>query len=503
MAASAEPGADTALLRGPAAFAAVLLLTLSTGCTLGPDYQAPAPPSAVRFTRSEAVDVPINAPPTSMAIDASRTDPLAREWWRSYGSDHIDELVQRTLQHNPDIAAGLANLRQAQENVRAQQGLFYPQVDAGYGDSRQRTGKILQSSLNSGNSVFNLHTAQLNVSLVPDVFGANARQVESLEAVAANNAHQLDALRLTLVTNVVSAGLQEQLLIELRQLALQSVEVSHKLTEQARVLDRSGYTGALDLAVQESADASIAALLPPIEKQLEQTRDLIAILCGDLPGDAQIAAAAEPLKGPGQWPRVVPSSLVEHRPDIQAAADTLHAANAQIGVAKAARFPQLSLTGDLAFTNTMLAGLLSASSTQIGTIADSVSLPLFAGGSLAARQRAAVAATEAAQAQYQSVVLAAFQNVADTLYALDQDGRAMKAALDASDAAQRQYQITRRQAEAGYVATPVLLAAELNDLQTKIIALQDRGAYLLDTVALYQAVGGGWQSTEPVETGQK
>lgn len=469
-----------------AAVSTGLCQCLLAGCMLGPDYHPASPPESAHFTRSETVDRVVNDG-SAKAPDA----PAASDnWWQAYGSPHIDELVGRTLTHNPNLQAGLASLRQAQENVNAQRGLFYPQVEAGVSDQRQRTGKILQSSLNSGASTFNLHTAQLNISLIPDVFGANARQVESLAAIVANNRHQLDALRLSLTSNVVAAGLQEQLLIELRRLVQESIEVSQALTAQAHTLNKIGYTGLLDVAIQEAGEAATTALLPPIDKQLEQTRDLIAVLCGDLPADARTAAESEALQIPTYWPKVLPSNLVARRPDVLAAADNVQSANALIGVAKAARFPLIQLSGNLAFTNTTLDGLFSAGSTQIGTLADSVAVPLFAGGTLAARQRAAVAATEAARAQYEAVVLSAFQNVADSLYALDQDGNALRAAEASQLAAYRQLEVIQRQAEKGYVAKPTLLIARLNELQARINLNQSRGTYLGDTVALYQAIGG-------------
>jgi NodT family efflux transporter outer membrane factor (OMF) lipoprotein len=251
--------------------------------------------------------------------------------------------------------------------------------------------------------------------------------------------------------------------------------------------------GGLELAQQEAAYAQTLATLPPLKKQLEQTRDLLAILCGQLPSDALPAASESEIQVPMSLPKIVPSQLAQYRPDIQAAQEQLHATFAQIGVAVANMYPQISIGANLAYNSSVLPGLLNPASQAWGALAG-LTLPIFQGGTLSARRRAAEAAADAAKAQYQSVVLTAFQNVADTLYAIDQDGYALSTAEHLEAATAHQLDLTQNQFNQGYSSLLVLLSARQSYLQAKLAKEQSRSVYLGDTAALFQALGGGWQS---------
>lgn len=467
---------------GPLRTVALGLFTagLLSACAVGPDYHAPQAPQVKAFTRQ-----------AEPAVSAGTAD-VRPDWWTVYASPRLDSLVQRALQHNPGIDAGLANLRQAQELVTAQRGLFFPQVQAGYSANRQNSGQVLSSPLASGASLFTLHTAQLSVGFVPDVFGGNRRQVESLQATADSQRLQLEALRVTLVSNVATAVIQEQLLIEQIAVLEEALQLAQKQLDHTRGLQTRGYASGLDLAQQESAYAQTAAQLPPLRKQLEQTRNLLAVLCGEYPAADLGAVKQAPVQVPAVLPQALPSQLVSRRPDVQAAEAQYHAAYAQIGVATANMLPQLSLTANLAYSGGAVGGLLSAGNKAWGLLGG-VSAPLFTAGTLSARKRAAEAGAEAAQAQYQSVVLTAFQNVADTLVALEQDGQALRTAREAESAADKLQRLTRQQFDQGYVAQPQWLSTRQAWLQARLATLAVQAIYLGDTVALHQALGGGWR----------
>jgi NodT family efflux transporter outer membrane factor (OMF) lipoprotein len=452
---------------------------LLSACAVGPDYHAPKAPEVTAFTRQ-----------ADPAVAAGTAD-IRPDWWTAYGSPRLDGLVQRALQHNPGIDAGLANLRQAQEVVKAQRGLFFPQVQAGYSANRQNSGQVLASPLASNASLFTLNTAQLSVGFVPDVFGGNQRQVESLQAGADSQRLQLEALRVTLASNVATAVIQEQMLVEQIAVLEEALQLAQQQLAHTRGLKAQGYVSGLDLAQQESTYAQTAAQLPPLRKQLEQTRHLLAVLCGEFPAADLGTAQQAPVRAPAALPQALPSQLVSRRPDVQAAAAQYHAAYAQIGVATANMLPQLSLTADLAYSGGGLGGLLSAGN-KAWSLLGGVSAPLFSGGTLSARKRAAEAGAEAAQAQYQSVVLSAFQNVADTLVALQHDGQALAVARDAEAAAQNLQRLTRQQFDQGYVAQPQWLGTRQTWLQARLAYLAAQAVYLGDTVALHQALGGGW-----------
>jgi len=453
---------------------------LLSACAVGPDYHAPKAPEVTAFTRQ-----------ADPAVAAGTAD-IRPDWWTAYGSPRLDGLVQRALQHNPGIDAGLANLRQAQELVTAQRGLFFPQVQAGYSANRQNSGQVLASPLASNASLFTLNTAQLSVGFVPDVFGGNQRQDESLQAGADSQRLQLEALRVTLASNVATAVIQEQMLVEQIAVLEEALQLAQQQLAHTRGLQAQGYVSGLDLAQQESAYAQTAAQLPPLRKQLEQTRHLLAVLCGEFPAADLGTVQQAPVRAPAALPQALPSQLVGRRPDVQAAAAQYHAAYAQIGVATANMLPQLSLTANLAYSGGGLGGLLSAGN-KAWSLLGGVSAPLFSAGTLSARKRAAEAGAEAAQAQYQSVVLTAFQNVADTLVALQHDGQALAVARDAEAAAQNLQRLTRQQFDQGYVAQPQWLGTRQAWLQARLAYLAAQAVYLGDTVALHQALGGGWR----------
>jgi NodT family efflux transporter outer membrane factor (OMF) lipoprotein len=454
-----------------------------TACTVGPDFQRPLAPVVVSLTRE-----PQDALPTE------RSNEISDQWWTAYGSPRINLLVAQALQHNPNVEAGLANLRVAQEIVNAQRGLFFPQVQAAYAASRQNSGSVLAPPLNSGNTLFNLHTAQLNVGFVPDLFGGNRRQVESLQASASSQQYQLDAFKITLASNVVAAAIAERFLSQQIELTQEAIRVAAEQLQQLKGLSAAGYASGMDVAQQQVAYVQTLALLPPLQKQIEQTRNLLAVLCGHLPSQALAGGALDEIHAPTALPTVLPSSLVERRPDVQAAQAQLHASNAQIGVASANMLPQLSLSASLVYNNSV-SGLLSSASKSWGLLGG-LTQPLFDGGALSARKRSAIAGAEAARAQYQSVVLVAFQNVADTLYALESDGRSFSATRDVELANQQLLGHTQRQFEQGYSSRLVLLAAQQALMQSQLNRLASHAVYLADTVALYQSLGGGWHSPE-------
>jgi len=420
-------------------------------------------------------------------------DDIPRDWWSAYQSPRITSLVAQALLRNPTIEAGVANLRAAQEMVNAQQGLFYPTVQSGYNAARQNSGNVLSSPLSSNSTLFNLHTAQLTVGFVPDVFGGNRRQVESLQAAALSQQYQLDALKITLASNVVAAAIQEGQLSQQIGIAESAIRIAAEQLAQLKGLQASGYSGGLDVAQQQLAYVQAVALLPPLQKQIEQTRNLLAMLCGTLPALQLPGGLIDDIHVPAALPSMLPSRLVERRPDVQAAQEQLHASHAQIGVAVANMLPQITLSASLAYSNDALTGLLSNANQSWGLLGG-LTQPLFAGGALRARKRVAEASADAALAQYQNVVLIAFQNVADALYALESDARSLTAARDVETANQQLVTHLQRQLEQGYISRPLLLVAQQSLLQAQLSRVASNAAYLSDTAALYQALGGGWRS---------
>jgi NodT family efflux transporter outer membrane factor (OMF) lipoprotein len=254
----------------------------------------------------------------------------------------------------------------------------------------------------------------------------------------------------------------------------------------------AGYASRLEVAAQESQVAQVVATLPPLLKQLAQQKDLLATLSGGFPADGVHAEFdLSSLQLPQELPMTIPSRLVEQRPDLGQAEENLHAACAEVGIAAANRLPNITLTAD-AGTMALEAGRIVAGAAGFWTLAGSVAQPIFQGGTLMHRERAARDAYIQAADEYQSAVLNAFQNVADTLNALQQDADGLNAAAAAADAARVSLDITRRQLEAGRVNTVAFLNVEQTYQQASLNLIQARASRLADTVALFQALGGGW-----------
>ncbi|AIF48553.1 efflux transporter outer membrane subunit [Dyella japonica] len=469
-------------------------LAVCVGCAVGPDYQRPATPTPAQFTRQAPAATVSSASGASQQWASSET--IAQTWWQVFGSDALNQRVQRALAHSPDIEAATAALRQAQENVAAQRASFFPSAQVSYSPSRQRDAVgTLSPALTSNATYYTLHTAQLNISYAPDVFGLNRRTVESLQAQADNQRYQLEAARLTLAANVVNAAIQEASLraqIEATRTVIDAQ--THALAilhDQARL----GYASGLDVAAQESALAQARQALPALEKQLEQNRDLLAVLCGDTPDQAGMPEFdLEHLTLPVTLPQTLPSQLVTQRPDVRAAEENVHDASAQVGVALANRLPQFTLSGSYGGSSTSFTRMFSDDNV-FWSLAGSISQTVFDFGALKHKQRAAEAALQQAAAQYRGVVLVAFQNVADTLYAIDSDARALAAADDAEKAAGRTLELTQKQQQLGYVNALALINAQQAYQQARISRVQAQAARLGDTAALIQALGGGWQGS--------
>jgi NodT family efflux transporter outer membrane factor (OMF) lipoprotein len=259
-----------------------------------------------------------------------------------------------------------------------------------------------------------------------------------------------------------------------------------------------GYVGRLDVAAQEAQLAQIAATLPPLLKQLAQQRDLLAVLAGGFPvNDLAEKFELSSLQLPQELPLSLPSKLVEQRPDVLQAEENLHSASALIGVARANRLPSFNLTGDIG-TMALTFGTIFASGNGFRDITGSVTQPIFQGGTLLHKERAARAAYIQADEQYRSTVLTAFQNVADTLHALEQDADGLKAAVAARDAAKVTLDLTTKQMQVGYANYLALLNAEQGYQQAVINLVQAQSNRYADTAALFQALGGGWWNRSDV-----
>ena len=471
----------------------VLIPLLLAGCAVGPSFKKPAAPEVDRYTATPLAT-------TAGATNVLGGEPqrflsgtnISGEWWTLFHCQPLNALIERSLKANPSITAAQAALVVARETTLAQKGAYYPSVAGSFSAARQKTSTQISPVPNASQFYFDLFTPQVNVSYVPDVFGLNRRTVESLQAQQEEARFALVATHITLSANVAAAAIQEASLREQIAATYQLIAINTNMLRILRTQFEKGYADRLDVAAQEAALAAIVATLPPLAKQLAQQRDLLSVLAGgfpskDLPEKFELSA----LRLPPELPLSIPAQLVRQRPDVRQAEENMHSYSAQIGIAVANRLPAFNLTAD-AGTMALEAGQMFAGGVGFWTLAGSVTQPIFQGGTLLHRERAARAAYVQAAEQYRSAVLTAFQNVADTLNALEEDANGLKAAVDARDAAKITLDLSMQQWQTGYASYLSLLSAETAYNEAVINLVQAQANRYADTAALFLALGGGW-----------
>jgi NodT family efflux transporter outer membrane factor (OMF) lipoprotein len=477
--------------------ASTALCATLVGCMVGPDFRHPAPPKSQAYLPDTTTSLVAADVPGGEAQRLVQGLDIPGQWWTVFQSAPLDRLIERALHANPDVQAAVAGLKVAQENARAQRATLFPVLQANFGASQNQTPTSLSPATASGATIYGLFTMGLTLTYALDLWGGNRRQVESLDALAEAQCFQLEGAYLSLASNVVAAAVQEA---SLRA----QIDATERIIAAQRntlgILQGQSNLGAIpggDVATQQAALAQAEATLPPLQKALAQQRDLLATLTGRLPSDDTAAHfQLADLGLPHELPLSLPSHLVEQRPDVRAAEANLHSASALVGVAISNQLPQITLSAGVntqsLSTDTLFGpGLsgMSAGASVLQTVLD--------GGALAAKKRAAEAALEQADAQYRSVVLTAFRNVADTLRALQYDAITLKAAVDAERASATSLDIAQRRLAVGDTTYVTVLLAQLTYQQALLNRVQAQAARFTDTAALFQALGGGWSNRTP------
>ena len=485
---------------------APFVLSLALGaCAVGPQYQTPTPaPGESGANLTEGV-LPTHTAAAPGATGTSQQFVLGHDipaqWWRLFASAPLDQLVRQAIANNPTLAMAQATLRQAEEGYSALSGtLQSPSVTANLTAGNQRLSEL--NSGMPGGVQYALYNASVNVSYSVDVFGANRSALEGQQAGVDFQRFQVEAAYLTLTANVVTSAIREA---ALRAQLQATQELLKDQGSQLAVVERQYAAGAVPLAAvlsQRSALATLAASVPGLEKSLALTRHQLAALVGQTPGQAALPQFdLDALQLPQELPVSLGSELVRQRPDIRASEALLHQASAQVGVATANQYPQFNLTAAVSATSMDPSTLFNAAASG-WSLLGGVTQPLFNGGALTAKRRAAQAGYEAAQGQYRSTVLQAFQNVADSLRALQFDAEALQQQTAAADASREALRLSQQQYALGAVSYLALLDAQRTYQQTYINWVSARAARYADTAALFQALGGGWwnRAAEPSET---
>jgi len=465
-----------ALINGAAALA---LAVGVSACSVGPDFKAPDAPIVSSYT----------AEPAALPADQrlAETQALRADWWALLQSPELDRVVDQAVDGNWTLAAVKARLARASEGIRVASGKLYPQVDAGADIARNQIGASTLGREAKGFPLFSAYGAGATVSYDFDLFGKTRRSVEQAEAEADVARDEVDAALLTLTGNVALQAVEIASLngqLEVVAKILDSDRQTLELVKKAR--GTGGVTDIDVLAAQSQLDRD-ETLVAPLRQRLAAARDALATLAGKAPADFK--APDFTLRGftlPAELPVAVPSKLVEARPDIRAAEARLHASSAAIGVAEAALYPDISLSGNLTEQ-----GLTGGPAGPAWGILGGITLPVFHGGELTARKKAAEDDYQASLAEYRQTVVAAFGQVADTLHALGNDSDQLAAETRSIDLAGRALTLTRLGYGVGNASVVQVLDAQRQSEQAELGAVRATAQRYADTIKLFLAMGGG------------
>src|ERR1700722_16928443 len=483
--------------------AGLLALAIS-GCAVGPTFVAPPAPDADGYVRGKLASPESGrgGSPVAGQHFVTGADVSAR-WWSAFKSRPLNQLVRQSVDRNPNLQAAEAAIKVARYNALAQRGLYFPQLSGSSNGADYliaNPGQVPPIPSTGPQSQYTLVTHQLTVSFVPDIWGANLRAVESLDAATEQQLFQLEAAYLTLTSNVVTAAIQEASLRGQIAATQRIIGIERNLLEILKRQFSFGQAAQADVLAQDAALAQAEQLLPPLEKQLAQQRDLLTALAGQYSvNEIEQKFDLAHLKLPANLPVSLPSKLVDQRPDVRAAEANMHSASASVGVAIAARLPNIVLSAN-GGSNAYNFAQSFQPGTGFYTVAASATAPIFDGFTLYNKQKSAEAALDQAEAQYRATVITAFQNVADALRALQSDASAIRAARRAEDTAKASLDIVQKQLNAGQVNQLAVLNAQQTYLTAAVTRVQSEANRLSDTAALFMALGGGWPSacTTPV-----
>lgn len=482
---------------------AVLAAALA-GCMVGPDFEKPAPPTVAKYTNG--ADPTVTESADGIAQNFNSSDDLPVEWWRLFKNPVLDAVVRQGIASSPTIESAEASLRQSEDTLQAEYGIFYPHVDAGFSATRQQIAPESQGKSGPG-AVFNLLSLSAVLSYTLDIFGGERRSIEAMEANVEQQRNTARTAYMTLSSTIVNTVVSKAAFeaeIEATQEIIASQQEQAHLTEIQAQAGRTAYSAVLSLQAQLEATE---ATLPPLRQKLSQSENQLAMLAGRAPANWRMPKISfADLSLPLELPVSLPSSVVHQRPDILSAEASLHAASAEIGVATAAMYPSITLNGSLGSANNTTNSFLSAGG-QFWSVGADVVQPLFHGGTLWYQRKAAMDAFEASRANYRQTVLAAFQQVVDLLRAIEHDAEALAANERALNTAYQALQLVKANYNSGIAPYSDVLISNTQYFQARIADIQARAARYQDTVALFVALGGGWWNatnapqTEAPQTG--
>jgi NodT family efflux transporter outer membrane factor (OMF) lipoprotein len=457
---------------------------LAAACSFAPDAKVASPQPA----HYGVVPLP---PQTEEAQGVAQHFALGArpvpQWWLAYGSPALNAWVEEGLRNNNSLQATTQTLAAAREQLRAQVGeSLLPQVNLGSQVSRQRALSVPIAGQNT--LLYNVFDAELTTSYTFDVFGLARYANAALSAQVDQQSFQRDAARRVLAANIVTTALGAALLHEQIDVTERLAALADTDAAQAQRRYQLGALGRDDSLNQAAASATLRASLPGLQAQWLAQRHALAVLLGRTPDAAPSDLDLAAIQVPDPVPVAIPSELLKQRPDVLAAEAAVQAYAAGVGVATAQMFPSLSISAGYGQGGFNWADAVGGAG-LLWNAGVSVSQPLFHGGALRARRRGAQDSYQAALAGYRQTVLNAFQDVADRLSALTHDAQTLAAASAAAQHDRQVWRDTEQRAALGAQSADSVRASERQYQNVRLSEIRARGARLIDTAALFQAMG--------------
>jgi NodT family efflux transporter outer membrane factor (OMF) lipoprotein len=480
--------------RGFTAAAVLGCVLLVSSCTVGPDFVAPPPPATKTYT----IEGDTGLKGSQRIVSGQK--PSAR-WWTTFASPVLDQLMGRVLSANNDFAAARERLARVRDEASAVAGTsLWPQISLTGEAGRKKYGVALFGPSDFSIPPFTYYTFGPQVSYLLDVAGGNRRRVERQRALAEAECHRVAAIRLSLTGNVMAQVL-EIVSAKAQGAVLEDVvRDDRRNLELVRIARRAGAATLTDVLSAESQLAGDLTLLPPLRQQRSRAEHALAILAGKAPGDWHVPDfSLSALTLPRDLPLSLPSELVRDRPDIRAAEARLHAAGAAIGIATARLYPSITLTANTLQESLRPENLFDAAG-NAWALAAGLTAPIFNGGSLRARKRAAEDAYREALARYRQVVLESFGQVADVLKALEHDAELTAAQGHALETALAALKLARISYREGNIGVLQVLDAQRLCNQARLGLTRSRVRRYQDTALFYLALGGGYSAQKTEKT---
>lgn len=457
----------------------ILLLSLLSlaSCTVGPNYQQPA---TADYTPSQWRN------PAATQAATTQMSTLPNAWWEIFGDKELDTLEAKAVVGNQDLAAAVARIEQARSTARQTASSFYPQVQGSASYTRART------NFEGLGTTSNTYSVPFDLSYEVDLWGKIRRSFESATAQVQVSQAEAQSVQLTLTSDVAISYFQIRTLDSQTALLRRTVQLRQETVDTLQQRFQAGTIAEIDLSRAQTDLATAQADLAAVQRERAQTQNALSVLCGSAASDFAVPEKVLSTKAP-QIPAGLPSELLQRRPDVTGAEQTLVARNAEIGVAVAGYFPSVSLTASGGVMSADAKSLFSAQS-GVWSFGPALTVPVFTGGRTAAEVARAKASYAEFLARYKQTILGAFRDVEDALAAVYYWGQQQTAYLEAERAARRATELAQLRYQRGVVSNLEVIDAERTQLQVELLARRAEGQRMAAAVQLVHALGGGWDA---------